>query len=189
LSSRLQCIVLDCDYRKFPSPFPAACHDALDLLGWASEQTTRWDVNRLTVGGRSAGGGLALSISSTSPSSKVVKAVVVLYPPTDFRIAKAKDLLPRDQPAPAKTFDSGMPLTKGMVKLCDDAYVLKTTNREDSKLSVILGNASDFPKTVWVATGEADILFVSFEILLFKYFVPPFIDAFSSIPSLKCLAS
>lgn len=88
--------------------------------------------------------------------------MVVLYPPTDFRTVLGEGkVLPRDEPAPSKEYDSGMPLTQGMVKLCDQAYILDSTNREDPKLSVILRKAENFPKKAWIAIGEADILFVS----------------------------
>lgn len=149
-------IVLDCDYRKFPSPFPAAYHDCLDLIQWCSLQVNRWDVNNISLGGKSAGGGLALSAAL---NLNIIKSVTALYPPTDFRQPRTNVRF--QQPSITKSYDSGLPLTFWMVGVCEDAYVLDSTDREDSRLSIILAKAKSFPQLVWVGTGSCDILYVS----------------------------
>lgn len=160
LCKTLGIIVLDCDYRKFPSPFPNAYNDCLDLVEWCfSQADSGWDASKLTISGKSAGGGLALAVASTKNLKDKIKAVTCLYPPTDFR--KSGQSHTSRQSFRSQKYDSGMPLTSGMVKLCDDAYVLDSTDRNDPRLSTILARAEDFPRHVWVGTGSCDILFVS----------------------------
>lgn len=158
-AKRLNMIVLDCDYRTFPHAFPSAYNDCVDLVKWCSSRTDRgWDVNKISIAGRSSGGNLALSVSSTFPD--LIKSVVSLYPPTDFRISATDE---RFLKSPSQVSRAGMPLTRSMLKLCDQAYVLPGIDREDPRLSVIFGKASSFPQHVWVACGNADILYVSSE--------------------------
>lgn len=89
----------------------------------------------------------------------VIKSVTALYPPTDFR--KPEFNVRVQQPSISKSYDSGVPLTFWMVGVCEDAYLLDSTDREDPKLSVILAKAKSFPKHICVVTGDCDILYVS----------------------------
>lgn len=94
LASHLGCIVLDADYRKAPqNPFPAAPQDALDVCLYVLAHTELYDANRISLGGCSAGGSIALAAAASLGPEKIC-AVCTIAPATDFRIQstrKARD--------------------------------------------------------------------------------------------------
>ena len=58
--------VVNVDYVLAPQhPFPAAPHQAHDVVAWVATHAAEqgWDGSRLTVGGQSAGGGLAAAVA------------------------------------------------------------------------------------------------------------------------------
>jgi acetyl esterase/lipase len=65
LASHLGCVVLDADYRKAPAhPFPAGPQDAEDMCHYVIAHPELYDVTKLSVGGTSAGGNLALGTAA-----------------------------------------------------------------------------------------------------------------------------
>jgi len=117
LSSTLDCWVVDATYRLAPRhPFPAAYDDARAVLDWVRrDELGVFDTERITLGGFSAGGNLALALAATAEED-VIKGVVAFYPIVDFTRPYA------EKPAPAKlklTRDEGM-----VVTLSDGARML-----------------------------------------------------------------
>jgi acetyl esterase len=72
LASRLGCVVIDLDYRLAPEhPFPAALHEAYDVVAWAFRNSAELQVDpqRIALGGHSAGGNLTAAICLMAQAS------------------------------------------------------------------------------------------------------------------------
>ncbi|PWZ00191.1 alpha/beta-hydrolase [Testicularia cyperi] len=146
-------VVIDADYRKAPEwPFPAAPNDAEDVLAHVLSRPDAYDPRRVTVGGFSAGGNLALVAASAFGPEKIA-AVTSLYPVTDFLIPADKRRLKADVKP-----ESGLPLPPWMSRLFNQSYFVDTAHKKDSAASVISRDPSSFPPTL-VACGEVDTLY------------------------------
>lgn len=101
LADRLDCIVLDLDYRLAPEhPFPAALHECHDVVEWAFAQaaTLGADPARIALGGHSAGGNLTAAICQMANQSGAFRvcAQVLDYPFLDGVTAPEAKLAPND---------------------------------------------------------------------------------------------
>lgn len=86
-----QITIVSVDYRLAPEhPFPAALHDGYAALKWvkANSNLLDGDANKIMVGGSSAGGTIALSLShySRDLGDNCIQFLYILYPPTDNRL-------------------------------------------------------------------------------------------------------
>ncbi|KAI5814822.1 putative lipase/esterase family protein [Pyronema omphalodes] len=98
-------IIVSGSYRFTPlHPFPAAVEDAEDLLLHLLEVAPSWgaDINRITVSGFSAGGGLALSMSLHEAAKGRIKAAVLFYSAIDMR--KRREDKPKPEGMPKDPF-------------------------------------------------------------------------------------
>ncbi|MFJ9565782.1 alpha/beta hydrolase [Streptomyces fuscichromogenes] len=107
--------VVNVDYAVAPQhPFPAPPHQAYEVVRWVAEHAAEqgWDGTRLTVGGQSAGGGLAAAVArqALAGGGPSIALQVLHYPPLDLatsagdkRAAIAKPLL---RPWMAEVFDT-----------------------------------------------------------------------------------
>jgi acetyl esterase/lipase len=87
IAKTVGCVVLNADYSKAPEhAWPAANNDVDAAIRWARANASErgWDPERITIGGFSAGGNLALSASIGKEGSQL-KAVVAFYCPYDIR--------------------------------------------------------------------------------------------------------
>jgi acetyl esterase/lipase len=92
IADRLGAVVAAVDYRLAPEhPFPAALHDCYDALFWLA---SRPDVDRVAVGGASAGGALAAAVALLARERGEVHPMFQLlsYPMLDDRTALRDDL-------------------------------------------------------------------------------------------------
>jgi len=153
LASRANCIVIDADYAKSPEhKFPVAFYDIMDIVEFIRSRPKEWDVERLTIGGFSSGGCLALSVAALVPKGHI-KAALVTYPNT---------LMPqptRPQP-PIPKGGCGMPLPVGLRKLFSASYLPTSgpVDLKDPRLSPRFIPASSFPP-VTIMCGDCDPLF------------------------------
>lgn len=148
----LGCIVLDCDYRKGPeNTFPAGHDDAEDVVGWVLSQSDRFDVSKVALTGFSAGAALALSTGNFYGSEKI-QAISALYPPVNF------ESVPAESPVPHKA-RSGIHLSPGTVGLFNSSYVPDLTTRKDPRFRIGGLETSRFPKRIFIATGDVDVLY------------------------------
>ena len=80
--------VLSIDYRLAPEhPFPAAFNDAVAAVRWAFAQADHWQVDRrkIAVGGDSAGGNLAATVSiALADQAECPAAQLLIYPVIEF---------------------------------------------------------------------------------------------------------
>ncbi|PYH73217.1 alpha/beta hydrolase fold protein [Aspergillus vadensis CBS 113365] len=85
-AGRTGMLVVSLDYRRVPRhPFPTATYDLVaQIKDVLADESLPIDPERITIGGFSAGGNLALSVSQLPPLHGRVKAAVVYYPIVDF---------------------------------------------------------------------------------------------------------
>ncbi|KAG8705654.1 hypothetical protein FRC09_002824 [Ceratobasidium sp. 395] len=133
-------IVLDCDYAKAPThPFPAAYEDVCDVVAHVlANEEGHYDISRLTIGGFSSGGTLALTVSATMPQN-TFQAVTVFYAMTNMDTEHQKHFL-------------------GILKLCFSAYIPHRISRADPRISPHHNPASAFPNKVLLVACEYDLL-------------------------------
>ncbi|KUL24327.1 alpha/beta hydrolase [Streptomyces regalis] len=105
LAAEAEAVVINVDYVVAPQhPFPAPPRQAYEVVRWVAEHGAEegWDGDRLTVGGQSAGGGLAAAVArqALEESGPSIALQVLHYPPLDLatgprnkRAAIAKPML------------------------------------------------------------------------------------------------
>ncbi|KAJ5090823.1 hypothetical protein N7532_009507 [Penicillium argentinense] len=81
-------LVVSLDYRKAPRhPFPTATYDIAALINAVlGDEALPIDKVRVAIGGFSAGGNLALSVSQLQGIKDRITAAVVYYPVVDFGV-------------------------------------------------------------------------------------------------------
>jgi len=117
LASELGITVLDCDYAKAPEyPFPHAYIDALDVLRHVIFECGHlYNISRLTIGGFSAGGGLAFALCQNEElGRKHIKGIVGFYPYLD--VANIPGVAPKG--SPGTTAPPLQPLHFKLFKAC-----------------------------------------------------------------------
>jgi acetyl esterase len=79
-------VVVSVDYRLAPEhPFPAGLEDAHTATRWTAARLAHWGVDRVVVGGDSAGGNLAAVVAQELRGSDVpLVAQVLVYPAVDM---------------------------------------------------------------------------------------------------------
>lgn len=158
--------MLDADYRKGPKePFPAAVHDAEDVLHWVRDNPQRFDQQRIFLSGFSAGAKLALVISSLSAAeeserenSARVRAVVSFYPPTDLSID------PEDRRPPNPKYST----PTAFQRFSSACYIPPSVDKTDPRLSPLYANPTLFPQDVVIITCDGDFLCLEGEELAHK---------------------
>lgn len=180
-------VILDCDYAKAPEdPYPAATDDARDVLDYVFAHPEVYDLSRVTVGGSSAGGNLAMGISATvgkearegkcmpeqstgHPTDHPIKGLFAFYPPTEY------DSRPDMNPPPG-VHAPGMARPKSLGDTFTTAYFFPSgplSTEEDAKrkqeqLQIPLvaprwADIRDFPRIIGLVTCEYDPLTVETE--------------------------
>lgn len=141
-------VVASVDYRLAPEdPFPAAVEDALTATRWAWGQLAGWGVDRLVIGGDSAGGNLAAVVCQELRGSDVeLAAQVLVYPAVDMT----------QQHASIERLGHGYYLEAETMRWFADHYV-QDADRTDPRLSPLFGPLEGLPPAV-VVTAEYDPL-------------------------------
>ncbi len=115
LAAEAGVVVVNVDYVVAPQhPFPAAAHQAFEVARWVAEHGVDhgWDGGRLTVGGQSAGGGLAAAVArqALEQGGPSIALQVLHYPPLDLSVSvQDKTSLiakPMIRPSMGEIFDS-----------------------------------------------------------------------------------
>jgi acetyl esterase/lipase len=89
LAAEAGVVVINVDYVVAPQhPFPAPPRQAYEVVRWVAEHGGEqgWDGGRLTVGGQSAGGGLAAAVArqALEEAGPEIALQVLHYPPLDL---------------------------------------------------------------------------------------------------------
>jgi acetyl esterase len=150
LAARAQVRVLSVDYRLAPEhPFPAAVEDGMAAFDYAvrNAEALGADPAAVAVGGDSAGGNLAASVSISAAPGAKPRFALLFYPATDLTTRfPSKDL-----------FADGFLLTDADITWFTDQYVHPDA-RHDPRVSVLLAeDLTDFPAT-YLATAGFDPL-------------------------------
>lgn len=148
--------VINVDYALAPQHrFPAPPHQAFEVVRWIASHGAEhgWDGSRLSVGGQSAGGGLAAAVArqALEQGGPLIGLQVLHYPPLDLATS-AKDkraAIPKPM------------LRPWMAEVFDSAYVPDPRERADRLVSP--GNPADVADLKGIApalviTAEFDLL-------------------------------
>lgn len=149
--------VVNVDYALAPQhPFPGPPHQAFEVVRWIAAHGAEqgWDGDRLTVGGQSAGGGIAAAVArqALEQDGPPIALQVLHYPPLDLA-TKARDkraAIPRPM------------LRPWMADIFDSAYVPDAGQRADRLVSPA------HPAETADLTGIAPALVVTAEFDLLK---------------------
>lgn len=149
-------VVVNVDYAVAPQrPFPAPPQQAFEVVEWIARHGDEygWDGSRLTVGGQSAGGGLAAAVARQALERRgpEIRLQVLHYPPLDLVTP------PRSKRASAPD-----PLLRPwMADVFDNAYVPDAGRRADRLISPAhAGDTADLRgiAPALVITAERDLL-------------------------------
>jgi acetyl esterase len=130
LAAEAGAVVINVEYVVAPQhPFPAAPLQAFEVVQWvkANGAANGWDGRRLTIGGQSAGGGLAAAVArlALERGGPAIALQVLHYPPLDLAT-----------PAADKTAAIPNPLLRPwMGEIFDSAYVPNKAERYDRLVS------------------------------------------------------
>lgn len=150
IRSSLPYTVLDVQYRLAPeNPFPAASHDAEDVIRYVLANPARYDLSHLSISGFSAGGALALGAAGHTFPASTFRHVVAFYPPTDLSID------PSDKHAPDPT---GKPLPNWIAAAFNNMYAPPPADRSHPLISPAKIDPASFPKNVLIITCGFDNL-------------------------------
>ncbi|CAG8365266.1 unnamed protein product [Penicillium salamii] len=148
-------LVVSLNYRKAPlHPFPTATFDIAEVAkSVLADDSLPIDHSRVTIGGFSAGGTLALSASQLPGLKGLIKAAVVYFPIVDF-----------GHP-PNEKLDS-RPYKAGLVKdslektswWLDWGYVSVGQDRRDPLLSPVYAGRGELPPGIYMIGAEWDML-------------------------------
>ncbi|KAJ3199053.1 hypothetical protein HDU82_000764 [Entophlyctis luteolus] len=144
-------VVLDCDYRKAPEHvYPAALNDVLDVVAHVRSLPNEFDATRVTLGGFSAGGSLALCAAAQLGPLRQVAGVAAIY--------ANPDLTSLDAQAPSRTFELGVNVPQWARRFYYACTFVAPWSLADARISAAKADPDAFPAHVFLACGEGDNL-------------------------------
>lgn len=146
--------VLAVDYRLAPeNKFPAAVEDALYAVAWAAEnaEVLGVDAARLSVGGDSAGGNLAVvaALANRGADAVRIRSQVLLYPVLDMSLQLAADY----------ELDKDFPLTHATLEWFRSHYLRSADDEQDWRASPLLEDRLEGVPPALVVTARYDPLY------------------------------
>lgn len=153
LANSANCVVISVDYRLAPEhKFPAAVNDAYDALQWIALHAEEFniDVNRMAVGGDSAGGNLAAVACIMAKEQQAPNIVhqLLIYPSTGYE----------QEPPSMRENAEGYLLTADMMNWFRKHYFNDEKEMLDPYASPILySDLSDLPPAT-ILTAQYDPL-------------------------------
>lgn len=159
ISERSDYTVLDIQCRLAPeNPFPAALHDIEDVVRYLRARPELYDASRLSIGGFSAGGNLALASATAVLPKGTFRSVIAFYPPVDL-VTK-----PENKTAPDT---NGTVITPFIARIYEGSYS-QSADRRDPRLSPSFAPVENFPDNVLIVTAAIDYLTVEGEQLALR---------------------
>ncbi|MFL5833069.1 MAG: alpha/beta hydrolase fold domain-containing protein [Solirubrobacterales bacterium] len=145
--------VLAVDYRLAPEhPFPAAAEDAFAAFSWASENASRFGIERgrIAVGGDSAGANLAAvaALAARDGGGPAPAMQLLIYP-----VAETGRELPSRQ-----GLGEGFLLTRRDMAYYEDRYLPPGTDRSDPRVAILQADDLGGLPPAYVAVAGLDPL-------------------------------
>lgn len=146
-------VVASVDYRLAPEhAFPAAYDDALDAMRWvmSAPDDLNIDVNRLAIGGDSAGGNLsaAVTLALRDAGAPPLKLQLLMYAVVDFLADNASK----------RDYTTGYMLTKAAMEMFTDWYLPDASTRSDPRASPQQASDHTGLPPAFIQTAEYDML-------------------------------
>ena len=148
--------VIDVQYRLAPEhPFPAAFHDAEDVVTWVRSQPERFDMSLVSLSGFSAGANIALAVASSSelfPSGEnnVFNTVISFYGPVDMSLPTP------EKPQADRSNWIMRDIFPPFSHLCHKCLNQGRVDPKDPRMSPILADPKNFPANVLIVTAAQD---------------------------------
>lgn len=149
LAERAGIRVVAVDYRLAPEfPFPAAVEDVEAAYSFVTTNATGLGINlnRIAVGGDSAGANLAAGLTQHVVHAGIAAPPVfqlLIYPGTDFAVERPS----------RKTYETGFFLTRRFIEVTENSYIPTGTSWTDPRLSPIYGDLRGLPPAYVVTAG------------------------------------
>ena len=149
LANGARCAVFSVDYRMGPeSPFPAAVDDCIAATKWVADQAVRLrvDLQRIAVGGDSAGGNLAavVALAARDAGGPRLAFQLLIYPQTDQRYSFPS----------IERNGEGYVLTKQSMEYFRGHYLPRRQDWEDWRASPLLAKSlAGLPPALVITAG------------------------------------
>jgi acetyl esterase len=147
-----RCAVVSVDYRLAPEyPFPAAVEDCFAATRYVADNAARLNIGRIAVGGDSAGGNLAASVSllARDTGGPEITFQLLIYPATDQRLATASH----------ERNAQGYLLTRDAIHYFRRAYLPNEKDWADWRASPLLANShARLPPALVITAGYDPLL-------------------------------
>lgn len=151
LARTVPCTVLDATYALSPSrKLPIPIHDVHDVIRHVLARPDLYDVDRISIGGVSAGACAALLAATSSEiPCGTVKSIIAWCPITDFSYTREDRFvpeLPRGAP--------GVPIPHLIVRLFVDSCLEEGAELKDGSVSPMYADMDDgrFPPTLFIVS-------------------------------------
>jgi acetyl esterase/lipase len=157
--------VIDVRYRLAPEhPFPAAVHDAEDVVTWVRSQPERFDLSLVSLSGFSAGANIALGVASSSElfpcgEKSIFNAVISFYGPMDMSLPTP------EKPQADRSNWIMRDIFPGFSNLCHKCLFLGGADPKDPRMSPILADPKNFPANTLMVTAAQDPFAIEAETL------------------------
>ena len=147
-----RCVVVSVDYRLAPEyPFPAAVDDCFAATRYVADNAARLNIGAVAVGGDSAGGNLAATVSilARDAGGPAIAFQLLVYPATDQRLATASH----------ERNAQGYLLTRDAIDYFRRAYLPKEKDWTDWRASPLLARShADLPRALVITAGYDPLL-------------------------------
>lgn len=154
-ADRTGMLVASFNYRKAPlHPFPTASFDVAEVAKQViADDSLPIDHSRISIGGFSAGGNLALSAAQFPGLKGLIKAAVVYYPIVDF--GHPPNVKLDSRPYKSDVVKDSLEKTSWWL---DWGYVSVGQNRRDPLLSPTYADKADLPPWIYMIGAQWDML-------------------------------
>jgi acetyl esterase len=147
-----RCVVVSVDYRLAPEyPFPAAVEDCFAATRYVADNAAKLNIGSIAVGGDSAGGNLAATVSllARDAGGPAIAFQLLIYPATDQRLATPSH----------ERNAQGFLLTRDAIDYFRRAYLPNQRDWTDWRASPLLAKShANLPPALVITAGYDPLL-------------------------------